>query len=525
MAGLSVIFTLIVICSGGWGLDDISFGIKSGHYEESLSALEQIYEANRQKEKLTYEIARVEELYKKGLEETQKAELLHGDEKERTLKSALDYLVAAHAGFKLAAYDVRNRLDVPYRKFVMFRVGDSLRSQLPVLKALKREELYESTLLGKNGVITSYREAIEAYPDSMEAEFAAFWVGTTLYMRGDVRKAAEYYRMVKDHGGSSLKLADDSRYMLGRCLWDMGDVEEAQATFESFLEDFPESALTPSVAIAAGDSYAFDPKSLPKRMKAYKIALKSIEEKKYELYKLEAMTSMLRLGEIYLELGSPDEAVKYLKPCVSRNRANGYAPLMLESMIKLSQSYIEIGDVPHLREAVQILREASKLAEDDISRRIDIASLLGQAYYELGQYGNAVKAYRIAWNCKRLDYENGYRLADSYFEIGDYDRALEVSRNFIERIADIGRVSPEIRRSLLKLYLLVGDIMFRKGEYEKAVEAYRQGAQGNFKLYALEQMAECYVRTGQSSEADKIKKIIKDLGGRGDIQASSLSSQ
>jgi tetratricopeptide (TPR) repeat protein len=509
MAGLSIVIMLIATYFGAWGADDVGLEIKAGNYEEALKILERVHEANQQREGLSYDdekIRLVEEIYQKGLREAQKAELLYGDEREKAFRSALDYLVAAQAGFKLAVY---NQPKAPYRRFALFRIGDSLRVQLPILKALKYEGLYESAL---QDAISSYGKAMESYPDSAETEFAAFWIGMKLYMRGEVQKAIGYYEMVKERFGpengsevrTPFKLADDSYYMLGRCFIDLGDIRKARDILESFLKvkDFSDTVFMPSAAIVIGDSYEPRWENLPKRINAYDRVLKAIKREREEQYKLEAVTSMLRLGEIYLELGMPEEAIKYLKPCSEKAKAYAYFPLFLESTIKLARSYIETNEDRHLREAIKVLEEGLELAENDRRHQTMIYSLLGRTYYELGEYRSAKSAYKSALDLGFLSYDDGYRLAKSYFEIGDYDRAFDVSRRYIEKIKDPSKVSPSVRTSLLKLYILVGDILFEEGDYTRAITAYELGAQDSFKDYALERIEECRNRIAKGGTYD-----------------------
>jgi tetratricopeptide (TPR) repeat protein len=126
------------------------------------------------------------------------------------------------------------------------------------------------------------------------------------------------------------------------------------------------------------------------------------------------------------------------------------------------------------REVVNCLQQFTQNSRTPLG--VDVSwsraqELLGDAYFNLGQYDNAVLAYRAAlqynpdhpWELSLL-----YRIARSYYQQRAYRETIDVVQN----ILDTARIDEQSVGDY-RIYDILGSAQFALGKYDKAADAYR----------------------------------------------------
>lgn len=90
-------------------------------------------------------------------------------------------------------------------------------------------------------------------------------------------------------------------------------------------------------------------------------------------------------------------------------------------------------------------------------------SNIADKYFELEDYQNAVKYYKLAMENKKLYWQSFYKLAKSYALLSDWQNALPMFEKLLERDED----NHSIKASLAYIYSMQGDT-------QKALETYKE---------------------------------------------------
>jgi tetratricopeptide (TPR) repeat protein len=104
-----------------------------------------------------------------------------------------------------------------------------------------------------------------------------------------------------------------------------------------------------------------------------------------------------------------------------------------------------------------------------------VNEMLGNAYFNLGQYDNAISAYKAAL---QLNPDHPwaealyYGIARGYYQQRAYEEAINAVQKMLAIARDDGQSIDDYR-----VYDILGNAQFALGRYEKAVEAYRTALQ------------------------------------------------
>ncbi len=215
-------------------------------------------------------------------------------------------------------------------------------------------------------------EFLRLYPQSSRCNMARFYLGNFYYARGDYDRALEYYRTVDD---ADIEYDHRSEYnfKVGYCHFQKGDTQKAARYFSQQVGGRSKYAAS-SLYYYAHIQYSNG---------QYDLALRNFRELQKD--KKFAKIAPAYIGRIYYYLGREDE-------------------------------FLEM--------APSLLADKNALKRDEIYR------MMGEIYFNRGEYKKALEQYRnveqsqsTAGNCtpQDIDYQVGY----SYYMTGDYAKAAE----------------------------------------------------------------------------------------------------
>lgn len=170
----------------------------------------------------------------------------------------------------------------------------------------------------------------------------------------------------------SSPLAEEALFLLGKSLIEKGDDARAQQRLEIFLARYPKSAKVPAV--------------------------------------------LRDLGVVLDRQGKPDRAITTYTDWLRRYP---HHPQQREISLLLAKAYRQKGE---FRKEVAIYQ---KWIERDPEKSGDLALSLGNAYYQLREYGKAIQAYQSALKEKSEGPEGDwirFQMAKSYHRLGQKDR-------------------------------------------------------------------------------------------------------
>ncbi len=211
--------------------------------------------------------------------------------------------------------------------------------------------------------------------------------------------------------------------------------------------------------------------------------------------------------------GQPLLAVQLLKKAVVLD------PYRFDVRYALGQAYLAVGGMDG--NAIAAFESAADLNPDHLQVQIE----LGRLYLTAGDVGKALLHLRLATQTSDYPTDDGraavadYLLARALKQSG-YDRAaldrfLIVLRRFADPLPSVPD-NPELGFLLERpgtLYVQIGDLLERHGEYDQAVKAFEPAAErepDNFDLHA--RIARDLARLGRRDEAlhKAVDLIIKD---------------
>lgn len=212
---------------------------------------------------------------------------------------------------------------------------------------------------------------LRLYPQSGRCNMARFYLGNFYYSRGDLAKALEYYREV-NVAEVEFNHKAEFNFKMGYCLFDAGRYREAQKLF------------------------------------AQQVGGKS----KY------AASSLYYYAHIQYMQGEYEPALRNFRELQKDRRFTRIVPSYI------ARIYYYLG-----RED-ELLQMAPQLLQDEETfRRDEIRQMIGEVYFNRGEYARALEQYRAvaqgnddgAGRCTPQD--NDYQIGYCYYQLGNYDSA------------------------------------------------------------------------------------------------------
>jgi len=162
--------------------------------------------------------------------------------------------------------------------------------------------------------------------------------------------------------------------------------------------------------------------------------------------------AIFQLGKAYYQLHLYQKAVDLFTTLIQIDKKDFVKKTF--KLYNLGKNYLELG---RLDEAIAYLKEALKTNE----QKEYIWERLGRAYHVKKDYGEALKHFARALDCKRVPYIFVSR-AETYLAIGEVEKARHDFHTALKRD----------RKGRHKIYLLLGNIAMQKNHLEEAESYY-----------------------------------------------------
>ncbi len=175
---------------------------------------------------------------------------------------------------------------------------------------------------------------------------------------------------------------------------------------------------------------------------------------------------------------------------------------------------VEIGEDSLLKDAIRILNEFIVLYPREHKEIREAYLMIGDAYYAMKQFSNAVDYYDKAiktYPVKDDRYHYAvYSMAFSYYKMGKYDKAMEMFKALYGT-----EYEGEARVN-------VGSILIEMGDFKKAISELSKVSSKDWKPYASYYLGVAYERIGLISEAVMEFKESAKTSKDDDLTISSL---
>ena len=228
-----------------------------------------------------------------------------------------------------------------------------------------------SEKLDNNDAYYRLEEFLRLYPQSSRCNMARFYLGNFYYTRGDYDRALSYYKLV-DAAEVEYDHRSEYNFKMGYCYFQRGDLQHAAKYFSQQIEGKSKYRAS-SLYYYAHIQYMSG---------QYDLALKNFRELQQD--RKFAKIAPSYIARIYYYLGKDDELL-------------AMAPELL--------------------------------AEQDAFKKNEIHQMIGEIYFNRGEYAKALEQYRevadasVDQSCTPQD--NDYQVGYSYYMIGQYDEAAQ----------------------------------------------------------------------------------------------------
>ncbi len=227
-----------------------------------------------------------------------------------------------------------------------------------------------SEKLDNNDAYYRLEEFLRRFPQSSRCNMARFYLGNFYYTRGDYERALSYYRDV-DASEVEFEHRSEYNFKMGYCYFQRGDMQRASKLFAQQIEG-KSKYRTSSLYYYAHIQYMNG---------QYDLALRNFRELQHD--RKFAKIAPSYIARIYYYLGKDDELLEM-------------APQLL--------------------------------AEQDAFKKNELHQMIGEIYFNRGEYARALEQYREVENEQRkaescTPQDNDYQVGYSYYMLGKYEEA------------------------------------------------------------------------------------------------------
>jgi len=350
-------------------------------------------------------------------------------------------------------------------------------------------------LRGLNKVMTAttlFKEVLRKGEGSQWADKAQYQIGESFFQSKEYSLAAEAFEnLLAQYPESDLR--EEALYLLACSDFQQGKYGEAEVKLQNLLKEFPQSPLALYSNYLIGE-IALKESNYAKALTNYSLALKVEELSMYALFKIvwchaqqkqyeEAIGKandflkkyqwgelagnvLLIEGIAYQKTGRGKEAIGCYQEIVDRYRGSQFFERALYLM---ATAYYELKGYGQLVTNVYQVLKNSPLSGSRWQE--ETYFMVAEGYYSLGKYSEAVKAYELVvknFPTSRLLMQAYQGISSSYAGMGEYDKAFLAQEKAIARAQEEGVEVGEL--TLLEM----GNILFNKKEYEKAITYYEE---------------------------------------------------
>lgn len=342
-------------------------------------------------------------------------------------------------------------------------------------RADKAQELY-----------TSAAELDDTHPAALMAQ------AEKLFRDGEYAKALPVIRKAFGAGvqKAEARVRSEANYMLGVCLQQTGDAEQARGAFQRVLEDEPEhrDAL---LALAEFDGLKEDWQGLAQKLEmVIRGASDTTPEFRANLWS--------RVAHAMEKAGRPDDALRAFESVVRENPSSDDA-LQAVARISTARGYLDRANtaLDALATQAEALMENQKAAK----YRLEIARNLER---HLGDPAQALVEYRRTLDLDGNLPEALIKVAESLVASGRHSEAEDL----LGRLAKLSRLDPKLQATASAL---LGKVAIAKGDSAAAQNYLEQAAQqGTDTSGAAEEMIALYEKNGEWDKAAQMLEKLAD---------------
>ena len=287
--------------------------------------------------------------------------------------------------------------------------------------------------------LTAYQTVVDNYPDSEFAQTALVRIGSIYHWdieKPDPHKAIEYYQRMLSQAPQS-EYAPEALYWTGEAyMWAIEDVDKAFEAYQSVVDSYPESNYAADSMLRIAEIYRNRQWDDPRAIELYD----RIVSGQYE--GLSVGQARYSLGLYYLNIKhEPDiasthfeAAISEFQKVISDPNASGWASQMAQytkGLVYLSKGNSEQAAV----EFQKVLDNYSNHNQD-----LHTAAKAAIAHYhaDKGNTSEAMERYREIANIPDSQYASPalVNIGRQYMEEGEYEKAIETYREVVSRFPD-----------------------------------------------------------------------------------------
>lgn len=325
---------------------------------------------------------------------------------------------------------------------------------------------------------------IQQYPKHPKAGEAKFYQAEAEYRLGNFSKSTQLYQESAE--GPSAAKKEESLYGVAWSFYKQGKFQQAIASFEQLLVEYPKGKFAFDSRLRLGDAYFFL-KEYKKAVDSYHMVIRLYPDSVSIDY------AYYQLGQSYFKDGNNSEAFKVFEGLIK-----ALPQSTLADDAQFAQGWIDFQRKEY-GEAIKEFKELlAKYPNSELVPRTYYS--IGDSYYNLQQFTAAEKSYREV--LKR--FPNSNYVADAttgiqycFIAQGKDADAVGVIDNFVKENPTSAAAED--------LQLKKGELLYNKKKYADATNVYRGFVEKNThsKLLAtaLYSLAKCYRMQGNLDEA------------------------
>ena len=373
-----------------------------------------------------------------------------------------------------------------------------------------------------------YKKAISLYKGVKGnlRDYAMFSIAWCYTRMKNYQKAITYLdKFIQSFRKSPL--IDDAKFYKAENLYLSGNPESAVKICKRYIKEYPKGKYRGRVYLLLADIYAKEGNITEQRDALKNIITENLSEKNYALYKLglsyfdgqdfPSADSIFSLIPSKSQFGN--DGVYWKALCLKKENKE-------DDAVKLFQHLVEAGGNLGNQSAYQIGLIYYKKGK--FNKALDYLSIINNglkdaAYILIGnimmKQGKNDKAAEYYSNAYELKGENAslavYRSAILKYKTGQYDSALVYLNKYKTEFPNGKRIG--------NIYLLMGDIYFKKKEYDNSIKYYKMAESGgtNIVPYALQGIGWAYIGMGKYNNSfkilDSLISLYPEFEGKGEV--------